>query len=57
MYSATSARQQIGVRPQIEGLRTIRREAQEQGFESYTLFAERMYLDKPKRMITLTGRL
>jgi hypothetical protein len=57
MYSATSTRQQVGVRPQLEVLRTIKREAREQGLVEYTLFAERMYVGKPKRMITMTGRL
>jgi len=57
VYPATSARQEIGVRQVLAIVRSLTEEAIAQGLSSYSVEAERVYEDKPARMISIKRRL
>lgn len=57
MYPATGARQEVGVRQMLAIVRSLKDEAISQGLSGYSVGAERMYVGKPARMISIKRRL
>ena len=57
IYPTTGTMLQVGVAEMLEVVTFLEDEARLQGFEEYTVQAERVYTDKPARMIYLSRRL
>ena len=57
IYPTTGARLDIGVRPMLDILSSLKQEAIAQGLAAYSIEAERMYKDKPQRIIHINRRL
>jgi hypothetical protein len=57
VYPATGARQEIGVRQMLAIVRSLTEEAIAQGLSGYSVKAERVYEDRPTRMISIKRRL
>jgi len=57
IYPTTGTTLQVGVAEMLEIVTFLENEARLQGFEEYTVQAERVYTDKPARMIYLSRRL
>jgi hypothetical protein len=57
LYPATSSALQVGVADVLQIVSGLRQEALNQGFESYTIKAERVYGNKPARMINHSKKL
>jgi hypothetical protein len=57
IFPVTGTRLQVGVGPILQVFRSIRNKAREEGFSHCTLEAERVYENKPGRIISITRRL
>jgi hypothetical protein len=57
IYPTTGANLQIGVHHMLSIVRSLREEAIAQGLTSFSVEADRVYLDKPERMILINRRL
>jgi hypothetical protein len=57
IYPATGARLNVGALQMLEIVRSLEDEAIAQGLSAFTVEAERMYENKPRRMICISRRL